>query len=95
MERHGYIIIERPKYFLVINPKKEFEVGHTHLKSKGQAFYLCDCLHKKKIPRNVNMYFLVSLTRVATDKKYIQKVQELINTRTQKGVKDKYIVCRH
>jgi hypothetical protein len=92
--RHGFIIENKEKYFLVINPKKEFSNGHTHLKSKYQAIYSVDCVYKKKIPRNTNLYFLVSLIRLSTDKEYIKEVEQLIETRKQKGKKDPYVVRR-
>lgn len=95
MERHGFIVLNKKRYFLVINPKKEFKEGHTHIKSKSQANYLCDCAYKKKIPKNTNNYFLTSLIRISTDSTYIKKLEELIAVRDKKGPKEKYIVCRY
>lgn len=95
MERHGFVVLNKKRHFLVINPKKEFKNGHTHIKSKSQAFYLCDCAYKKKIPKNTNNYFLTSLIRISTDNNYIRKLEELIEVRNSKGHKEKYIVCRY
>ena len=67
------------KNYVVYNLKKEWENGHTHIDKYEQALYLIDCVIKSKIPKKVNKYFLVSLTRLAKDKKYIEKVQRIID----------------
>lgn len=77
--------------FIVMNMLKQFEDGHTHLNSYKQAVYAVDCIKKNKIPYNVNIYFLVSLKRLSTDKQYIEKIDNLIDTRTRKGIKKPYI----
>lgn len=65
--------------YIVYNQKKSWEEGHTHIKKYKQALYLIDCVIKYKIPKRVNKYFLVSLMRIAKDKKYIEKIKRIIN----------------
>ena len=65
--------------YIVINTKKQFEEGHTHIRTYEQALYLVDCILKNKIPKKCNKYFLESLIRLATNKKYIEQVQARLN----------------
>lgn len=76
--------------FIVINTKKGFDNGHTHLNNYKQALYIIDCVKGKKIPTSFSKYLLISLVRLSADKNYIIKVEELINTREQKGKKGNY-----
>ena len=64
--------------------------AHTHLKSRSACNSVIDNVIKKKIPRNTGFYYLISLQRLSTDEKYINKIQELIDVRTQRGVKQYY-----
>ena len=65
--------------YVVYNLRKEWKDGHTHVNEYEQALYLIDCVIKSKIPKRVNKYFLVSLTRLAKDKRYIEKIQRIID----------------
>lgn len=51
---------------------------------------------QKKVPKSTDEYYLVSLIRLSEDNNYIQKIYELINTRRNKGKKDKYynVTCK-
>ena len=78
--KQHYIILyseERDNY-TVYNTKVEWERGHTHINTYKQAQYLIDCALNKKVPDKVNKYFLVSLTRIVTDKKHKEQIERKI-----------------
>lgn len=79
----------RNKNYIVYNTNKEWKdkngsCGHTHINEYKQALYLTDCVIQKKIPKNVNKYFLVSIIRLSTDKRYIEKIQKRIDNEPKK-----------
>lgn len=89
-ERNEYMIFQVKEGFVAYNTKKAFEEGHTHLKHFNAAKKAIDLVISKKIPKSTNVYYLTSLIRLTSDEKYVEKIQELIETREQKGKKEKY-----
>lgn len=90
--RNDYIITKVSNGYIVINTKKDFKDGHTHLRSFNAAKTAIDLSIKKKIPRSTDFYYLRSLIRISKDKEYQEKIQELIDVRIQKGKKQNYII---
>lgn len=72
--------------YIVINTKKPFEEGHTHVQHYNTAMYLVDCALHKKMPKKVNRYFLVSLTRISKDTKYKERLQRILDGEEPKEV---------
>lgn len=70
---------EESNEYIVYNMKKRWEEGHTHIRTYKQAQYLVDCILGKKIPKKTNKYFLISLKRLAKDKKYQEQLQNRID----------------
>lgn len=66
--------------YIVYNTNKEWNKGHTHIKTLKQAEYLCDCIRKNKVPSNVNKYFIISLLRLSNDKKYSNKLERKLHS---------------
>ena len=63
---------------------------HTHMKSKRLAkTVICNVCYDK-IPLNSRNYTLISMYRLSNDEKYREKIQEILDTRKQKGKKDDY-----
>ena len=50
---------------------------------------------RKKIPKSTHGYYLTSLIRLSEDDGYINKIKELMESRVQKGKKDKYYNSRN
>lgn len=67
------------KNYIVYNMKKPFQEGHTHLQKYEQTQYAIDCVLKNKIPKKTNKYFLISLLRLTKDKKYMERLQRIID----------------
>lgn len=74
------------KNYIVYNMKKPFQEGHTHLQKYEQTQYAIDCVLKNKIPKKTNKYFLISLLRLAKDKKYMERLQRIIDGKEPKEV---------
>ena len=63
---------------------------HTHMKSKQLAKTVIHNVCNGKIPLNSRDYTLISMYRLSDDKKYRKKIQNILDTRKQKGKKDNY-----
>lgn len=89
-ERKEFIIFQVKEGYIAYNTKKAFEEGHTHLKHFNAAKKAIDLVISKKIPKSTNVYYLTSLIRLTNDDNYVEKINELIDTRNKKGKKEKY-----
>ena len=80
--------------FLVINLTKVnkygFEKAHTHIKSKLVAKTIKTNVQHDRFPKTRNEYLLTSHIRVSSNENYIEKIEQLINTRRNKG-NQKYV----
>ena len=85
-ERKEFMIFQVREGYIVYNAKKSFQEGHTHLKH---------LVIRKKIPKSTHGYYLTSLIRLSEDDCYINKIKELMESRAQKGKKDKYYNSRN
>ncbi|VIF90547.1 Uncharacterised protein [Clostridioides difficile] len=90
-EKNEYIIIKVRNGYIVYNTNKIFGEGHTHLKSYNAARTVIDLAIRKKIPKSYSIYFITSLKRISNDINYIKSINKLIETRGNKGLKEKYI----
>jgi hypothetical protein len=63
---------------------------HTHMKSKRLAKTVIHNVCYGKIPLNSRNYTLISMYRLSNDEEYRGKIQEILDTRKQKGKKNDY-----
>lgn len=63
---------------------------HTHMKSRRLAKTVIHNVCYGKIPLNSRDYTLISMCRLSDNEKYRSKIQEILDTRKQKGKKDYY-----
>lgn len=82
--RNEFIIIRVKKGFVIINKKKHFKDGHTHIKSFGTAKYLIDRAIKKQAPNHLSKRMLVSLIRITDDDEFRNKVQALLDNKNNR-----------
>ena len=94
-ERKEFMIFQVKEGYIVYNAKKSFQEGHTHLRHFEAAKTAIDLVIRKKIPRSTQRYYLTSLMRLSDDDIYINKIKELMESRIQKGKKDKYYNSRN
>ncbi|SHK23081.1 hypothetical protein [Paramaledivibacter caminithermalis] len=75
--------------FLVINVTKVnkygFDKAHTHIKSKIVAKTIKNNVLYNRFPKTRNEYLLKSHIRISNNENYIRKIQQLIDTRKNKG----------
>ena len=64
---------------------------HTHCKSKRLAETIINNVCSEKIPLHSHSRTLVSMKRLSNSKQYIEKIDELLNVREQKGGKQPYV----
>lgn len=83
------IKIDRSGY-IVINKNKDFEEGHTHLKSFKTAKMIVDLALNKLIPNHLSQYLLISLIRISEDLEYINKLEILLNNKKNKTQQNYY-----
>lgn len=75
-----FIIIRKYSGYIIINTKKDFKKGHTHIKNYNMAKTLINLVKNKKIPKSDNIYILDSLIRISNDKKYINRLETIKTT---------------
>lgn len=63
---------------------------HTHMLSKRLAKTVIHNVCYDKIPLNSRDYTLISMYRLSNNEKYRSKIQEILETRKQKGKKNNY-----
>ena len=64
---------------------------HTHVYSRKLAETIISNVCSEKIPLHSHSRTLVSMKRLSNSEKFIQKIDELLNVREQKGKKQPYI----
>ena len=89
-EKREYIILKVKRGYIVYNKNKEFEKGHTHLKSYSMAKIIINNCIYKKMPKTDNIYLIQSHIRVSTDKDYRKLLEELLEAKKSKD-KLKYV----
>lgn len=75
----SFIIFPSHGGFVAYNTNKEFESGHTHLRSYYSAKKAIWYTRNKRIPDSCSAYFLKSLMRLSEDDKYIERLEQTLN----------------
>jgi hypothetical protein len=76
--KKNYVVVSIGKSFIVINTRKQFAKGHTHISSYSTCVRLIDWSINKKLPKRGSRYILISLIRLARDERYIEKLNSLL-----------------
>ena len=76
-----FVIASMDNEFIVINKKKRFKYGHTHIRNFKTAKYLIDMVIHKRIPYHLPTYLLVSLKRLSDDEVYAHKIDLLLENK--------------
>lgn len=67
---------------------------HTHLNSLKACYSVIDDVLDEKLPYKRCNWYLISLYRLSTNEDYKRKIQEVLDTRKNKGKKPKYYNSR-
>ena len=78
----GFKVIEKPNYLLVVNTRKPFDEGHTHLTNGNldTAIAMIKLVYNQELPDSRDVYFLTSLIRLSKDRKYRLRIDKLIKS---------------
>ena len=91
-EKNEFVILKvysgKKVGFILYNKNKEWEGGHTHLKSFDMAKTIISNVMQKKKPKTSNVYLMRSHMRVSNDDKYINYIQDLIEVKKSKQKQD-------
>lgn len=86
MEKKEYVILynDYSDEYVVYNRKKQWiddegNKGHTHVKNYKEAQYLINCCIRSTIPKKVNKHFLESLIRISKDKRFIERIERILD----------------
>lgn len=89
-QEKNFIVIRTKSSYVVINRNKDFEVGHTHLRSLSACKKVIHCARLRIVNGDMNRYMLTSVIRISEDGDYIRKIEDLIEIKSHKGRKRKY-----
>jgi hypothetical protein len=78
LHRKEFVIIKGDEGFIVVNTKKGFRNGHTHLKTFNSCISVIKLVQRKEIPKNKSKYFLKSILRINMDKEYAERIKDLM-----------------
>lgn len=79
--KYQFIIFRAGDAYIVYNANKEFKEGHTHLKDIKSAIDAINFVHRSKIPKRCNDYYLRSLIRISENNTYIRKLEVWLHIR--------------
>lgn len=82
LDQVGNIEVYKGKNSIILyNTRKDFDSGHTHIKSQKYAKEMAENITQKKRPDTHNLKLLNSYLRITKDKKYLKLIKELIRAR--------------
>lgn len=85
-EDSQFIIFSCGDDYVLMNKRKKFKDGHTHIHNFSTAKWLVDLYRHRRIPRKLkNNYLLTSLTRISDDPVYTEKIKSLMEIRKRKA----------
>ena len=86
---------KRPAYIL-INKRKGFDNGHTHIDNFNTAKWIMNLYMNRKLPHDLgSVYLLQSLVRISDDVEYTRKVTELLEAKINKKKREYVNVPKH
>jgi hypothetical protein len=75
----SFKVIKKYNHFLIINTRKPFEDGHTHVEGDlDTCIAIIKTVYNEEEPMSRNIHFLTSLMRLSSNRKYRLKIDELI-----------------
>lgn len=75
----SFKVIKKYNHFLIINTRKPFKDGHTHVEGDlDTCIAIIKTVYNEEEPMSRNIHFLTSLMRLSSNRKYRLKIDELI-----------------
>lgn len=76
--RGNFVMVRKRYGFIVINTKKPFKTGHTHVRSEYVGRVIIDNVRKGVLPKSHNTKLIVSHIRVSKDREYIRQLEDYL-----------------
>jgi len=73
-EKENFVIFRAKRGFVLYNTKKDYDQGHTHLKTFITAKKILNNVINKKVPRTNDKYIIQSHIRVSKQRKYKRRL---------------------
>lgn len=80
----NYNIYQFDNEYIIHNTNKEFSQGHTHVRNYKTAVYLANLAVHNSMPYHMCRYFAISLSRIADNEEYKNKLLEFLNNKKDK-----------
>lgn len=82
--RNEFAVVCVGRGYIVINRKKRFDEGHTHIRNFSTAKYIADLAAYRRIPNHLPSYLLVSLKRLAENEEQIIRIESLLENKQRR-----------
>jgi hypothetical protein len=82
-KRKQYNVYSVEDEYIVHNTQMK-DFAHTHIKNLKACKWLIELSLKKKVPYDINKYFLVSLSRINDNEDYLRKINDLLKNKKKK-----------
>lgn len=69
-----YANMSKENEYIVVNTRKEFSQGHTHLNNYKLAEHIIDLAIHHRVPNKTKTFIIDSLIRISSDRDYIRKL---------------------
>ena len=76
--RSHYVLIKKRYGYIVINTKKPFKEGHTHVRDLYVGRVIIDNVRKEILPKSRNEKLILSHIRVSNSKEYTKRLEEYL-----------------
>jgi len=83
-KKKQYVIYETKSSGFIVQNILMDGFAHTHLENFATAKRVVGLSLAKKVPQNLSFYVLISLKRVNTDEKYLEKINQVLENHQKK-----------
>lgn len=70
-----YASVSEDNGYIIVNTKKPFEKGHSHVNDYKLAKHIIDLAINYRVPNKEKTFIIDSLIRLTSDKDYIKKLK--------------------
>lgn len=84
-KKKNYKIYDAGRDYIIHNSNMSFSDHHTHINNFKTCKYLIDMSIHKSIPKHLSDYLIISLIKLASDKNYIDSLNQLLLKNKKKG----------
>ena len=82
-KRKQFTVYSVEDEYVIHNTSME-DFAHTHIRNLSACKWLIELSLKRKVPYDINRYFLISLSRINNDENYLRKINDLLENKKKK-----------